>query len=595
MRLLGDGRLDHLQNDRLGALAGQQIAPPRVEDLALVVHHLVVVEQALADLEVALLDLLLGLGDALADPLVVDGLAFLPADPGEGLDRPLGREDAHQVVVEAQEELAGPGVALPAGTAAQLVVDAAGLVPLGAEDVQAADLGHARTELDVGAAAGHVGRDGDIAVGAAVAGLVLLAGLGHDHGLAGVLLGVEHLVLEAVPFGQGRGQGLAFLDADRADEDRPARRADPIDLLDDRVELLLHGLVDDVLLIVADARHVRRDDDHVELVDLHELVGFGGGGAGHAGDLVVELEEILEGDRGERLRLLLDRDAFLGLDRLVQAVRPLAPVHEPARELVDDDDLVVHRHVVLLLLEDHVGPQALLDQVRPLHVVARIEGADPRDILGGLLSLVRQVDLLVVELDLVVLDGLGQLRVGRLQICFRRGKDLLGFLQPRAVLLAFGLRDFRRGTVNFALRRSNLGLDPIIGALKPNQLSGHLIRLLIAADVVERRTGNDQRRPRLVDQNRVHLVDDRVLERTLHHLLERRLHVVAEVVEAELVVGAVGDVALVLVLPLLAGGVHVRLDRADGQSQGLVDRPHPLGVAFGQVIVDRHDVDVASR
>src|SRR3546814_5812024 len=41
--------------------------------------------------------------------------------------------------------------------------------------------------------------------------------------------------------------------------------------------------------------------------------------AGHAGQLRVESEVVLEGDRSERLVFLLDGDAFLGLERLVQA------------------------------------------------------------------------------------------------------------------------------------------------------------------------------------------------------------------------------------------------------------------------------------
>ena len=49
-------------------------------------------------------------------------------------------EDAHQVVFERQVEARGARVALAAGAAAQLVVDAARLVPLGADDVEAAQV-----------------------------------------------------------------------------------------------------------------------------------------------------------------------------------------------------------------------------------------------------------------------------------------------------------------------------------------------------------------------------------------------------------------------------------------------------------------------
>jgi hypothetical protein len=51
---------------------------------------------------------------------------------------------------------------------------------------------------------------------------------------------------------------------------------------------------------------VGRDLDDVELVDLGEFVGFGRRRAGHAGELLVEAEVVLEGDRGERLVLGLD-------------------------------------------------------------------------------------------------------------------------------------------------------------------------------------------------------------------------------------------------------------------------------------------------
>ena len=130
----------------------------------------------------------------------------------------LGAEDAHQVVLERQVELRAAGIALAAGAAAQLVVDAAGFVALGAEHVEAAgrerpllERGRSRrgspppgrvrsspsrpaqlvldahldvaAELDVGAAAGHVGGDGDRA---------RHAGLGDDEGFLLVEAGVQH-------------------------------------------------------------------------------------------------------------------------------------------------------------------------------------------------------------------------------------------------------------------------------------------------------------------------------------------------------------------------------------------------------------------
>ena len=65
-----------------------------------------------------------------------------PSSMPEAFHQPgdaVGPEDAHEVVLERQVEPRRPGVALPAGAATQLVVDAARLVPLGADDVQPAE------------------------------------------------------------------------------------------------------------------------------------------------------------------------------------------------------------------------------------------------------------------------------------------------------------------------------------------------------------------------------------------------------------------------------------------------------------------------
>ena len=72
-------------------------------------------------------------------------------------------------------------------------------------------------------------------------------------------------------------------------------------------------------------------------------------------------------------------------------------------------------------------------------------------------------------------------------------------------------------------------------------------------------------------------------------LAEVELHVVAQVVEAELVVRAVGDVAAVGDLALLV--VQLVLDDADRQAEEAVDAAHPLGVAAGEVVVDGDDVN----
>ena len=117
-------------------------AAQRVDVLALLVHHVVVLEQMLADGEVLRLDLLLRALDGPGDHAVLDRHAFFHAEPLHQAGDAVRAEDAHQVVFEREIEARRAGVALASGAAAQLVVDAPRLVALGADDVQAAGGDH---------------------------------------------------------------------------------------------------------------------------------------------------------------------------------------------------------------------------------------------------------------------------------------------------------------------------------------------------------------------------------------------------------------------------------------------------------------------
>ena len=283
--------------------AFEQFPPQRVDALALLVHDVVVLEQVFADGEVLGFDLLLRPGDGVGHHLVLDRHAFFHAEtlhqPGDAV----GAEDAHQIVFEREVEPRRAGVALTAGAAAQLVVDAPRLVPLGGDDVQAAGVddlvvlaiglalegvedalvGLARhaveaaqvVEVDelvvvdelglflrqlVGDLIGErllprheLGVAAEQDVGAA-AGHVggdrdgrLAARLGDDLRFLLVVLGVEDDVLDAAQLEQ-LGQPLRLFDRDRADEDRPPLLLLLDDVGDDRLVFLLLGAVDGVRL-----------------------------------------------------------------------------------------------------------------------------------------------------------------------------------------------------------------------------------------------------------------------------------------------------------------------------------------------------------
>ena len=104
----------------------------------------------------------------------------------------------------------------------------------------------------------------------------------------------------------------------------------------------------------------------LKLVDVVELVGLGLRRARHARELLVEAEIILDRDRRQRLRFAVDLHAFLGLDRLVQAVAPTAAGHLAASVLIDDDHFVLLDHVLDVALEQAIRAQKLRDVVDAL-------------------------------------------------------------------------------------------------------------------------------------------------------------------------------------------------------------------------------------
>ena len=174
------------------------------------------------------------------------------------------------------------------------------------------------------------------------------------------------------------GEPLGLLDRHRADQDRLALRTALGDVLDRRRELRLLGAVDEGAVVESCQGPVRRDRHDLQVVGAHELGGLCQRRSGHAGELVVHAEVVLEGDRRQGLVLLLDLHAFLGLDRLVKALGPAAAVEDAAGELVDDLHLAVGDQVVAVLAVQLLGLDRDLQLVHQAggHVVVEVVDAE---------------------------------------------------------------------------------------------------------------------------------------------------------------------------------------------------------------------------
>ena len=137
-----------------------------------------------------------------------------------------------------------------------------------------------------------------------------------------------------------------------------------LDLLNDGAELAGFGFIDDIGVIDTDDRLVRRDFDHIEVVDAAKFLFLGERRASHAGELAVQTEEVLECDGGKGLVFARDGNALLGLNRLMEALVVAPTVHQSAGKLVDNDDLTVFDHVVDVLFHEAARLHGLIDVVR---------------------------------------------------------------------------------------------------------------------------------------------------------------------------------------------------------------------------------------
>jgi hypothetical protein len=196
-------------------------------------------------------------------------------------------------------------------------------------------------------------------------------------------------------------------------------------------------------------------------------------------ELVVEPEVVLQRDRGERLVLLADVHAFLGLDGLVQALGVAPALHDAAGELVDDLDLAV----VTTYCWSRWNMYSALRACCRWFTSWPLIGVDVR--CPGLLSI---------------------------------------FERPSSVAAIVCLAS--------SISKSTSGREAADRARE----------VLVGAGGLGAGARDDERRSGLVDEDGVHLVDDGVVMPALHAHVGARDHVVAQVVEAELGVRAIGDI-----------------------------------------------------
>ena len=298
---------------------------------------------------------------------------------------------------------------------------------------------------------------------------------------------------------------------------------------------------------------VGRNHHRLKTVDFLEFVGFCVRCTRHSRQFAIQTKVVLEGDGCHRLVLSLDSNSFLGLHRLVQTIAPAAPRHQPPGKLIDDDDFALLHDIVLVTVIQMVGTQRCIEVVHQGDVGRVVKGRTWRN-----------------------QPHLGKNALRRFVPLFGQ-KDLVAFFIHRKVA-----------------RLGNTFTGPgICLALLALQLGCGLVDGHVHVGVVFRLTADDQGCTSLINQNRVHLVHDGIVQTTLDPVSHLVHHVVTQVIEAILVVRPVRNVGPVGGLFILARRLW-QVD-AHGKAEKVVEPTHPLRITTGQIVVDGHHVNAATR
>ena len=468
---------------------------------------------------------------------MLDFLSLRDSHCVEHTNQPLGTEQSHQIILQGNIKLRFAGVSLTSGTSSQLVINTSRLVPFRTDNLKAARRSRFLVELDVRTTACHVCRNCHRTVHTCVC---------DDLRLQFMELRVQHLMLDT-PALEHTAQLLTRLDRDRADQYGLPLRMRRLDSVNDSVQLLLLRLIYRILKILTDDRTVRGNDNNIHAVNLTELLLLRQRRTRHTALLLEKIKEILERDGCKCLALSLYLYMLLCLDRLMQTVGITASRHDTPGKLIDNQNLIVLNHIVLIAEHQIVRAKCQNDGMLYLQILR----------IGKVINMEKFLDLLHT--------GFGQV-------------DYLILLiyDKVTVLLLNHAHD------GIHLRQ----LLYIVAALHaPCKQIAHLIQ----SRGLSALTRNNQRCSRLIDQYRVHLVDDAEMQISQHQLLLVDYHVVTQIIKAELVVCHIGNITAVSLLTLLAG--HAVQHDSDRQAQKFMYLPHPLSVTLCQIVVDRYDMD----
>ncbi len=348
-------------------IAHEHLAALRINNLTLLIHNIVIFQHILTHIKIARFHFLLRMFNGPRNEFMLNRFILFHAQLIHDRCNIISSEQAQQIILQRQIKPRRPRITLAPSTAAQLIVDTARLMPLGAKNAQTTELRDAFTQHNIRTAPSHIRGNRH---------RIQLPGIFNDLGFLLMELCIQH-TMRNPSFIQQAAEFLRLSDGSRAYKNRLPGRVNFFYGIGHRLVFSPFRLINDIRIILTDHRFIRRHHDDRQLIDLEELILLRLRRARHAGQFLIHTKIILERDCRQCLRLPLNLHAFFGFNRLMQAIGITAAHHQPAGEFINNDDFPVAHYIIAVALHEGLSPKRCRKAMRHLNVLRRIEVFHP--------------------------------------------------------------------------------------------------------------------------------------------------------------------------------------------------------------------------
>ena len=150
---------DHLINGTAHVLSIQDTTTLAVDNLSLIIHNLIVLQQVFTNTKVVTLDLLLCFLNCTGKHLMLNLLTIRNTHCVEHIDQFFRTEQTHQIIFQRNIETGFTRISLSTGTSTQLIINTTGFMTLGTNDFQTTGSFCLIIQFDIGTTACHVSCD----------------------------------------------------------------------------------------------------------------------------------------------------------------------------------------------------------------------------------------------------------------------------------------------------------------------------------------------------------------------------------------------------------------------------------------------------